>query len=60
MDVQFFSSAPFSASSAACWQAGLGLPSIIVMLGAYSIFAGLSLVANQNRAVFPPTRRAAS
>ncbi len=32
---------------------GLGLPSIIVTLGTYSMFEGLSLVANQGRAVFP-------
>ena len=33
---------------------GLGLPSIIVTLGTYSMFEGLSLVANQGRAV--PTK----
>jgi ribose transport system permease protein len=32
---------------------GLQLPSIIVTLGTYSMFEGLSLVANQGRAVFP-------
>jgi ribose transport system permease protein len=32
---------------------GLRLPSIIVTLGTYSMFEGLSLVANQGRAVFP-------
>ena len=32
---------------------GLGLPAIIVTLGTYSMFEGLSLVANQGRAVFP-------
>ncbi len=31
----------------------LRLPSIIVTLGTYSMFEGLSLVANQGRAVFP-------
>jgi ribose transport system permease protein len=32
---------------------GLRLPSIIVTLGTFSMFEGLSLVANQGRAVFP-------
>lgn len=32
---------------------GLGLPAIIVTLGTYSMFEGLSLVANHGRAVFP-------
>ena len=32
---------------------GLRLPSIIVTLGTYSMFQGLSLVANKGRAVFP-------
>jgi ribose transport system permease protein len=32
---------------------GLRLPAIIVTLGTYSMFEGLSLVANQGRAVFP-------
>jgi ribose transport system permease protein len=32
---------------------GLRLPSIIVTLGTYSMFEGLSLVVNQGRAVFP-------
>ena len=33
---------------------GLRLPAIIVTLGTYSMFEGLSLVANKGRAVFPP------
>src|SRR5271169_5652331 len=32
---------------------GLRLPAIIVTLGTYSMFEGLSLIANQGRAVFP-------
>lgn len=32
---------------------GLGLPAIIITLGPYSMFEGLSLVANHGRAVFP-------
>jgi ribose transport system permease protein len=33
---------------------GLKLPNIIVTLGTYSLFRGLSLVVNQSRAVVPP------
>jgi ribose transport system permease protein len=33
---------------------GLKLPNIIVTLGTYSMFRGLSLVVNQSRAVVPP------
>jgi ribose transport system permease protein len=33
---------------------GLNLPSIIVTLGTFSMFRGLSLVVNQSRAVVPP------
>jgi ribose transport system permease protein len=32
---------------------GLGLPTIIVTLGTYSMFRGLSLVVNQSRAIVP-------
>jgi ribose transport system permease protein len=39
---------------------GLNLPNIIVTLGTYSMFRGLSLVVNQSRAVVPPDEATAS
>jgi ribose/xylose/arabinose/galactoside ABC-type transport system permease subunit len=39
---------------------GLNLPNIIVTLGTYSMFRGLSLVVNQSRAVVPPDSAQAS
>jgi ribose transport system permease protein len=39
---------------------GLSLPNIIVTLGTYSMFRGLSLVVNQSRAVVPPDAAQAS
>lgn len=39
---------------------GLNLPNIIVTLGTFSMFRGLSLVVNQSRAVVPPDTATAS
>ena len=47
-------SAPFSALFNGVLAVGLRLPAIIVTLGTYSMFQGLSLVVNRGRAVVPP------